>query len=269
LLARSYLYVPADNSRFLEKAETSLADSIILDLEDGVKNEKKQEARDKALAFLTQTQRNNFVLRVNPGSYEEEAELINHPKVKKIFLPKVEEVAAIELFLEETGAQNEIVVFIESARGLININDIAAQKSVTSIGLGEADLFSDVVLGEPPHPQLRNYARSKLIFACAAFAKSTPIAPMSPNFLDLEALRNECIELRSMGYWGRACIHPAQIETVHEVFSADPRKIEEAEKIIEILGESGSGAEVALDGSMIDAAHFRWAKNYLNRHQER
>ena len=77
MLARSYLYVPADNSRFLEKAETSLADSIILDLEDGVKNEKKQEARDKALAFLTQTQRNNFVLRVNPGSYEEEAELIN------------------------------------------------------------------------------------------------------------------------------------------------------------------------------------------------
>lgn len=265
LLPRSYLYVPADNPRFLEKAETSPADSIILDLEDGVHRTKKNLARSQALEFLSRTNRINTVLRVNNDAFSSERELINHPKVSAIFLPKVENSASIEAFIKETGYSKKIIAFIESAQALRNIDQIASHQSVFSVGLGEADLFSNIVLGEAPHSQLRAYARCQLIFACAAHSKSAPIAPMSSNFIDLEAFKSESLELRAMGYWGRACIHPAQIEIVNEVFSADPAKIEEAKKIIEILDESSSGAEVALDGTMIDAAHLRWAKNYLDR----
>ena len=94
-----------------------------------------------------------------------------------------------------------------------------------------------------------------------------PIAPVSTNFIDLHEFEAECSELRSMGYWGRACIHPAQVEIANKVFMADEAKLEEAQKIVEILEGSQAGAEVALDGTMIDAAHLRWARNYLSRHR--
>lgn len=265
MLPRSYLYVPADNSRFLEKAESSPADAIILDLEDGVSLQRKEIARENAYSFLERTSRQYITLRVNPDYSALERHLINHASVKKVFLPKVESPEMVEEFITSTQCQKPLAILVESAVGLRHINEIAAKKEVQSIGLGEADLFADIVLGEKPHPELKNHARAQLIFASYGHSKMPPIAPVSTNFIDLHEFEAECIELRSMGYWGRACIHPAQVEIANKVFMADEAKLEEAQKIVEILEGSQAGAEVALDGTMIDAAHLRWARNYLAR----
>lgn len=267
MLPRSYLYVPADNSRFLEKAETSPADAIILDLEDGVGLQRKEIARENAYSFLERSHRNYITLRVNPDSTAHERRLINHSAVNKVFLPKVDTPEMVEEFITSTQCQKPLAILVESAVGLRNINEIAAKKEVQSIGLGEADLFADIVLGEKPHNDLKSQARAQLIFASYGYSKMPPIAPVSTNFIDLGAFEAECLELRSMGYWGRACIHPAQVEIANKVFMADEAKLEEAQKIVEILEGSQAGAEVALDGTMIDAAHLRWARNYLARHR--
>jgi citrate lyase subunit beta/citryl-CoA lyase len=268
LLPSSYLYVPADNSRFLEKAENSEAHAIILDLEDGVSSERKDLARENAYSFLEKTNRAYVALRVNLEAVQREKHLANQPKVRKVFLPKVNSAQVVRDFLTGSQCRKDLAVLIESAAGLQQINEIACIDQVQSIGLGEADLFADIVLGEQPHISLKNYARAQLIFASAAHSKIPPIAPVSTNFIDLEKYEAETIELRSMGYWGRACIHPSQVTIANQVFRRDEGKLEEARKIIEILQESQSGAEVALDGTMIDAAHLRWAKNYLARHAD-
>ncbi|NDA41707.1 MAG: CoA ester lyase, partial [Actinobacteria bacterium] len=86
MLPRSYLYVPADNERFLEKAETSEADVVILDLEDSISASNKARARSLALDFLNKTNRKGIALRVNPIAVNDEIKLINHKKIDRIFL---------------------------------------------------------------------------------------------------------------------------------------------------------------------------------------
>jgi citrate lyase subunit beta / citryl-CoA lyase len=85
---RSYLYVPGDNQRFLDKIADSKADAIILDLEDSVKFEAKSKAEQMLKEFLSSSNHQNLLLRVEPSRLKEQNNLINHPKIKKIYLPK-------------------------------------------------------------------------------------------------------------------------------------------------------------------------------------
>lgn len=264
MLPRSYLYVPADNDRFLEKAKDSAADVIILDLEDGVAQAKKSIAREKALTYLNSTSKPT-ALRVDADDFTNLSDLINHPNLSLVFLPKVSSQQDIEKFLATTHSTKLINALIETPQGLKKIDEIAATKPVSSIGIGEADFFANIVLGEKPHATLKNYVRATLVIASAAAQLHPPIAPVSSNFKDLTAYESETLELRAMGYWGRSCIHPSQVEIANKVFSADPDQLKKAREIITKLENSSSGALTDSDGEMIDAAHLRWARAYLDR----
>lgn len=264
MLPRSYLYVPADNDRFLEKAKDSEADLIILDLEDGVSQTNKVIAREKALAFLNSSTR-PAALRVDADDISQLTELTQHENLSLIFLPKVSSKEDIVNFTKATGSHKSINALIESPQGLKKIDEIATAEYISSIGIGEADFFATIVLGEKPHATLRNYVRATLVIASAAAQLQPPIAPVSSNFKDLTAYEAETRELRAMGYWGRSCIHPAQVDIANKVFSADPEQLAKAREIIAKLENSSKGALTDSDGEMIDAAHLRWARSYLDR----
>lgn len=263
MLLRSYLYVPGDNQKFLAKAEVSTSDAIILDLEDSVKSDAKKFAEESVAQFLDASKRSNLMVRVEPTRLKATKDLINHPKVTKIYLPKVESSRDISEFNKLNQKGKPINALIESAVGLENIREIAQSENVESIGIGEADFFADIVLTSEISQSLLDFVRSRLVIASAANNLLAPIAPVSSNFKDLEMFEKETRELFNFGYWGRACIHPNQVEIVNRVFQQEEILIERARAIIASLESDGRGATSGTDGSMIDAAHLRWALRYL------
>lgn len=260
---RSYLYVPGDNQRFLDKIADSKADAIILDLEDSVKFEAKSNAEQMLKEFLSSSNHQNLLLRVEPSRLKQQNNLINHPKIKKIYLPKSESKQSIEELNSFNDSNKPIHALIESALGLESIAEIAKSRNVQSMGIGEADLFSELSISGSMHPLIKNYARSKLVIASSASDLLPPTAPVSSDFKDLAIFENETMEFLQMGYWGRACIHPAQVEIANQVFAPNPELKKKAESIIKALEHSNGGATVDEQGKMIDAAHLKWAKRYL------
>lgn len=263
MLPRSYLYVPADNERFLEKAETSEADVIILDLEDSISASNKARARSLALDFLNKTNRKGIALRVNPIAVNDEIKLINHKKIDRIFLPKVSQPSDVMGFIESSGTSSPLTAIIESPLGMINIKEVANIPQIASLSLGELDLFTSLVVADVAHEDLKTFSRSTLIFTSHAFNKLPPISPVSSNFKDLSTFETETMKFRAMGYWGRACIHPNQVSIANKIFTADKEMLRKAEEVIKLLGDGTRGVAQASDGSMVDIAHLHWARKFI------
>jgi len=263
MLARSYLYVPADNQRFLDKTAESMADAFILDLEDSVKEERKEIAEGMLREFLKSTSNSIFYLRVEPRRISQISDLINHPKISRIVMPKANTASALESLNKFNESNKPIHALIESPLGLENIKEIAHSKNVVSLGIGEADFFSTLSLSGNIHRDLKAIVRSKLVVSSAANGLNPPIAPVSSNFTDKDAFRRESEELLDWGYWGRACIHPVQVEIANEVFTIGADVKSKAEKILEVMQSSRAGATTYSDGAMIDKAHVTWATRIL------
>lgn len=263
MLARSYLYVPADNQRFLDKTAESMADVIILDLEDSVKEERKEIAEVMLRDFLESTSKKFIYLRVEPQRMSQISDLINHSKISRIVMPKSNTASALESLNKFNESKKPIHALIESPMGLENIREIAQSNNVISIGIGETDFYSTLSLSDKIHRDLKSFVRSKLVLTSAAYGLNPPIAPVSSNFTDKDAFRRESEELLDWGYWGRACIHPAQVEIANEVFTIGAEAKSKAEKIMEAMKHSDAGATIDTDGAMIDKAHLVWATRIL------
>ncbi len=263
MLARSYLYVPGDNSKFLIKAEDSSADVLILDLEDSVKPDYKAKAEDMVREFLGETKRDQVQIRIEPDRVRVLVDIINHVKVSKIVLPKVASVKDIEVFNEINESNKPLHILIESPQALERISTIAQSKNVQSLGIGELDFFLGFSLSKEVNIGLKSAIRSKLILTSAAYGLNPPVAPVSLNYKDSTAFSNESKEFLNWGYWGRACIHPAQVEIANEVFSISSELLTEAREVLELLSNSKQGATTDKEGEMIDLAHLRWAKRIL------
>lgn len=263
MLARSYLYVPGDNSRFLNKASESNADVVILDLEDSVKLENRAIAENMVRDFLEGTNRDKIHLRIEPTRLSSLVDLINHVRISKIVLPKVESAIEVEEFNQINKFNKPLHVLIESPRALENISAIAQAKNVRSLGIGELDFFSNISLFQDVHMSLKSVIRSKLVITSAAYGLNPPVAPVSINFKDRASFMNESKEFLQWGYWGRTCIHPTQVEIANEVFSISSELKVEAREILESLRVSKLGATTSKEGAMIDQAHLRWAARIL------
>jgi citrate lyase subunit beta/citryl-CoA lyase len=261
---RSYLYVPADNQRFLDKIEDSKADAIILDLEDSVKAEAKSTAEQILREFLNSSKHKNLLLRVEPTRLKEQSDLINHAKIKKIYLPKAETTRSIQKLNEVNHSNKPIHALIESALGVESLAEIAKSNNIKSIGIGETDLFAELSLSGQTHSDMKCFVRSKLVITSSAYNLLPPTAPVSSDFKDLTTFESETKEFLDMGYWGRACIHPAQIDISNMVFASNPELEQRARNIVQVLENSRSGATVDDEGKMIDVAHLKWARRYLN-----
>jgi citrate lyase subunit beta/citryl-CoA lyase len=264
MLARSYLYVPADNQRFLNKTAESSADVIILDLEDSVKEERKEIAEENLREFLKSTEHNALYLRVEPRRTSLIYDLINHPKISRIVMPKLNTASALDALNKFNESNKTIHALIESPLGLENMREIALSKNVVSLGIGEADLFSTLSLSDKIHPNLKSFVRSRLVVMSAAYGLNPPIAPVSSNFTDKDAFRRDSEELLDWGYWGRACIHPAQVEVANQIFAIGAEIKSKAEKVMEAMQSSDAGATTDRDGTMIDKAHLVWATRILS-----
>jgi citrate lyase subunit beta / citryl-CoA lyase len=267
---RSYLYVPGDDLRRIEKALATGADAVIIDLEDAVAPGRKEEARTNAAEVLGSEPARPTFVRVNaPGSElaARDIDAVAGLHLSGLRLPKVELLESVRLVaetLEELRIEAGIQCLIESALGLELAFEIArSHERVSGISIGEADLAAD--LGVRDEAGLL-YARSRIVSASRAAGLPGPIQSVYTRVNDLDGLRRSTEEGKNMGFVGRSAIHPSQVPIINEVFTPTEEELDEAQELLDRLeGEAGSGtgAFVLEDGRFVDRAVVESARRTL------
>lgn len=267
---RSYLYVAGHDAGRVSKALSSEADAVVLDLEDAVPVDRKDEARVTVTEVLGSEPAKPVFVRVNTvssGMLERDLAAADSRHLSGIRLPKTESAAQARVVaehLEASGHTSGLQCLLESALGIENAYEIAcSHPRVRGLSLGEADLRAD--LGVTSDPGL-DYARSRVVVASRAASLAPPVQSVYTNVGDLLGLTASTESGRGMGFLGRSAIHPDQIPIINEVFTPTQAEILEAESIIERLrgaADSGSGAFLLEDGRFVDRAVVESARSTL------
>jgi citrate lyase subunit beta/citryl-CoA lyase len=262
----SRLYLPGNNPSLMINAGLHSVDGIILDLEDSVAPEKKDEARILVRNALRQI---DFcgaerMVRINQGErgLNDLHYLIPH-NVNLVLIPKCESPDYINNVVKEIkGIQKEydlnnqifLMPIIESAIGIENSLAIAkASESVVAIAIGLEDYTADLGVQRTLEGKESFYARTRLVVAAKA-AGIQPIDSVFSDVADMEALKETVLISKSLGFEGIGCIHPRQIPVINGGFAPAEAEIEKAKKIVlafETARIKGLGV-VALGSKMID-----------------
>ncbi|MEV6278902.1 CoA ester lyase [Nocardia sp. NPDC051832] len=272
-MVRSALYVPGNRPELFGKALAGAADVVLLDLEDAVPLRDKDTARAEVAAWLRSvTQARPAIwVRVNPGELgHEDMRAVAGPMVAAVCLSKTEsarEVRTAGAVLSECEPRPgaiRICALLESAGAVLAASEIAAAPRVSRLQIGEADLSAQ--LGVTPGPEERELStyRSLVVLASTAAGIEPPLGPVRTDFRDLDALRESTVALRRLGFRGRACIHPAQLPVVNEVFTPTIADVVRARALVDRFEAAAGGVMLDESGRMVDAAVVRQARRLLD-----
>lgn len=251
---RSLLFAPGSDERKLRRALEAGADAVVADLEDSVAPERKDEARHLVAAVLADARPNvAAIVRLNGADTEafaRDVEAVRRLPLEAIVLPK-----ATPQSVEALGSDGPpVIAIIETAQGLRLAYETASAPRVAALILGAVDLGLELGLEPRPDGQEVLFARSKLVLDSAAAGIRAPFDLVHVDVRDDEGLEVESRLARSLGFRGKACIHPAQVAIVNRVFSPAEDEVAHARRILDSYEQGlaeGRGA-VALDGEMID-----------------
>jgi citrate lyase subunit beta/citryl-CoA lyase len=283
---RSFLFVPADSERKLDKGPSSGPDALILDLEDSVAADRKTVARDMALAYLKNASRAGPKLYVRVNALDTALTLGDLAVVMQghpdgIVFPKCVGQANLDLLANyldafearegiAAGATRILTIATESAAAVLALT-AAPAKHARLIGhsWGGEDLMADLgALAKGPAPGVYDdtfrFARTVNLMASVA---SGVIAydTVYPDIRNLDGLRAEATDARRMGYCGKIAIHPDQVTVIHEVFTPSAQEIDWAKRVVATFeGNPGAGV-LTLDGKMLDRPHLVLAQRLLAR----
>ncbi|HOI31018.1 MAG TPA: aldolase/citrate lyase family protein [Melioribacteraceae bacterium] len=276
-LRRSRLYLPGNEPKFYPNAGLHNSDGIILDLEDSVAPSEKDAAKflvRNALCAVDFYGAERMV-RINqiPRGLDDLHYVIPH-NVHVILIPKCESAQTvldvedeINLIKNSRDINSEIFLMpiIESALGVVKAFEIAtASDKVCALAVGLEDYTADLGVERTMEGKESFYARSAIINAARA-AGIQAIDTVFSDVNDMEGLRASVIEAKSLGFEGKGCIHPRQVQVVHEAFAPTEKEIERAKKIIIAFNEAekkGLGV-VALGSKMIDAPVVKRARHTI------
>ena len=267
----------------MAKALSAKADAVILDLEDAVPDPEKERARELVADVIAGRVGHDgaaLFVRLNaPGDERCAADIaaVVRPGLAGVRLPKCEDTGDVVAAVERIGAAERaqglpegsiaVVCGIESARGLSNAMLIAtANPRVLALAFGAADFARDLHLESTPQRTETLYARSQLVIISRVAGIRPPIESVHTDIGDTAGLDRTTREARSLGFFGRSVIHPAQVATVNAVFTPDLAEIERARTIIEAArsaSTAGAGALRMANGEFVDTAIVRRAEDTL------
>jgi citrate lyase subunit beta/citryl-CoA lyase len=294
-LSRTTLFVPASRRDMIPKAAASAADAVCIDLEDAVAPAEKSASRAhvvQALRTLDFGARTRIV-RINgidtPYAYRDLVDVIEPAgdRVDLVMVPKVggaRDLAFVDTLLSQIEAQRGqaspigIEAQIESAAGFVYLREIAtASPRLESLILGVGDYAASMkmpssAIGEmdandADYPGHRWHAVMHGIVAAArAHGLRCMDGPYSA-YKDAAGFETSCRIARTMGFDGKQCIHPSQLDPVNRIFSPSAAEIAAAAALVQAFDAAvaaGQGAATH-DGRMIDAASLRMARTILDR----
>lgn len=265
MLRRSQLFVPANDEKKIRKSSTLGADSIVFDLEDAVPETEKARARGVLSSLLNKIDwgRSEICIRINRvGSNYSEGDLnlaIRNNQIRSIVLPKAEKIP--RTLTRSSG--KSLIPIVESAKGLLLLEDVVRSDGVVAISYGPADFAFSV--GGQTEAYSRNTSVKTQIAVTASAYGIQAIDGVYFDLSDLEGFRSEAQESKKLGFVGKQLVHPSQIPIANQVYSPNEIEVVEARKIVEAYEKSARKrvGVLRLDEKLVDAVHYRRAKQLL------
>jgi len=264
----SYLFVPGNRPDRFDKALASGADAIIIDLEDAVIPRDKASAREHVGSWLAaRTDVDERVLvRINDAAapwFDEDLALARRAGIRGIVLPKVEHAQQIDRVRAALHSDAYVVPIIESARGVLAVESIAAAPSVQRLAFGTLDYAIDLDLSDDERGLV--YPACRIAIASRAAGLVPPIAGVTIDIADEGKLLSDLAFARACGFAAKLCIHPRQVAVLHEAMAPRPEEIAWAQRVIS-AANAATGA-VLVDGRMVDRPVVLKAQCILERAQ--
>lgn len=268
---RSALYMPASNSRAIEKGRTLPCDVIILDLEDAVAPEAKAVARQQAIDAVRDGGfgRREVVVRVNgldtPWGADD-VDAIATVRPDAVLLPKVSSAATLRDFRSRCG-DTPFWGMIETCRAIANLTEIAdaaRANGLTVMVAGTNDLAKELRCQVDPSRSQLLPALSQILVA-ARVAGAVPLDGVCNTIGDEPIIETECRQALAWGFEGKTLIHPSQIGPANRTFRPTLEEIEWARRIRDVFNEPGNAGKgvVRIDGTMVELLHLEQACRML------
>jgi citrate lyase subunit beta/citryl-CoA lyase len=299
-MLRSMLFAPGDQPRKVQKALTELAaDAVILDLEDAVAVSAKVGTRQAVAAALDLPRRCRVYVRVNGVDtpwFFGDLDAVVQPGLDGIVLPKTGRgevlyladryITHLETERGLTPGAIDLLPLIESAEGLANLREICGRsgsgsgadrsptdhraagiRRVRRLGFGAADFTADLGFSWTAEEPELLLARTQLALYSRWAGLEPPIDTVYPHFRDLAGLEATSRRARELGFQGRTCIHPDQVEPLNRIFQPTAEELAWAEDVVTAFeaAEAQGVAAIQVRGQLIDYAFVVRARQLLRQ----
>lgn len=257
MTGKTWLFVPA-SERFLSGRLEGLADTLVFDLEDSIREEDKANARERLCRTLDRAPDAEIYVRINAGETgEEDLRCLAGRRFDGLLLPKVEHVEPILAAAEKLGGK-KLIALIETPRGILNLEQIARLPALYGLAFGGEDYCRE--LGVETNELATQYARGRLVLLAHCYEKYC-LDSISMEYRDTARFLEKYKESIAMGFDSRLLIHPAQVEAVRAWREAE-MKPDEMRRIVRLFEQSSSGL-VSIDGQWYERPHIERLKKRI------
>jgi citrate lyase subunit beta/citryl-CoA lyase len=273
--------MPGANARALEKAKSLAADAVIFDLEDAVAPEAKAEARAAVAAAVKGGgyAPREVVVRMNGLDTEwglDDLKTAVEAGPDAILAPKVIDGGDIDHLndaMSRAGAPDDmgLWVMIEMPKAILNIQEIAeavGRTRLTAFVMGTNDLAKEYRAVATPDRAAFQHALGQTMAAARAY-DIVAIDGVYNDIKNIDGLRAECEQGRTLGFDGKTLIHPAQLEETNRIFAPAPADVEQAHAVIAAFADpenAGKGV-LKVNGKMTELLHMEEAKRTVAMHE--
>ena len=260
---RSFLFVPANRVDRFSKALDIGSDAVIIDLEDSVPVDLKEEARQLLIDWLETHPEQNVLVRINSRQtpwFIDDISVAKYPNVSAIVLPKTESITDIEAITNIKTIN--IYPLIETPIGFSEVRTIATAFHVQALMFGSIDFQFEMGMNGGYNELL--YFRNEIVLASKLAGINAPIDGVTVDIKNDELLTLEASQANNLGFSGKLCIHPLQVNIVNQVFTSSREEIDWAQRVLKATAEA-KGQAISLDGKMIDLPVIRKAEQILQK----
>jgi len=263
MLPRTYLFVPGDRPERFAKALASGADAVVVDLEDAVAAAVKSAARASVAAWLAAgVPAGRVVVRINDETtswFEADLALLAEQGVPAVMLPKAERPETVAR-LRTACPAIDVLALVETARGVLAAEALAAAPGVQRLVFGTIDFALDLDLSGDPVGF--DHAASHLALASRAAGIGAPVAGVTTAIDDEALLLAELARARAHGFGAKLCIHPKQVTVINAALAPTAAERAWAERVLQA---AAAGGAVQVDGRMVDKPVIERARRLVGR----
>ena len=244
-LARSWLLVSGGRSDLFNEASTSMADQVILDLEDAVDAASKPQARVSVQEWLSTG--GEAWVRINPRSSEFWSDDIDAitgaPGLRGVVLAKTESGTEVSETFDRLGANKPVIPLLESALGIEEAVAVARANGAFRLAFGSGDYRRDTGVGD--HDLALVYPRTRLVLASRIGQLPGPVDGPTVG-ASRTVLREQAALAASLGLTGKLCLDLAGLSEVNEAIGPAPSEVAWARQFLDGFESRG---RVVRDGS--------------------
>lgn len=264
-ISHSLLFVPGDRPERFDKAQASGAHEVILDLEDAVAPAAKPAARRAVAEWLQAggAQGRTAVVRVNAadtGWHADDLAMLQQVPGGMLMLPKAETVSLVAATSALPGRPT--IALLETVRGFAALRELASVPGLGRIAFGSVDFGAETGIADEGDAMLA--IRTQIVLESCLAGLQPPIDGVSVTLDDPALIHAQAARSRQLGFGGKLCIHPRQVEPVNAAFSPDDAQVRWARRVLDAF-EASQGAATVVDGKMVDKPVVEQARRLLGR----